>query len=41
VQAGMLGLGIVLTGLGVDGGTQARVVDESRSGVKSYEHDQS
>jgi hypothetical protein len=41
VQAVMLGLGIVLTGLGVDGGAQARVVDDSRSDGKSYEHDQS
>jgi hypothetical protein len=41
VQAGMLGLVIVLTGLGVDGGAQARVVDDSRSDEKSYEHDQS
>jgi hypothetical protein len=38
MQAGFLVLGIVLTGLGLDGGTQLGGTDESRGAVRSYRH---
>ena len=38
VQVGFLIVGIVLTGLGVDGGASVGATDESRDAVRSYEY---